>query len=108
VYVTSVPTRAGREQVSAAGGSQPRWNPDGSELFYVAADGKMMATAVQLGATFTAGTPRPLFDTQLSRVPLRQTYEVSADGQQFLLQVPAERPGSSINVVLNWPALLKR
>jgi len=107
VYVTGFPTPGGREQVSMAGGVQPRWRPDGRELFYLAPDGNLMAVAVQLGDTFTAETPRVLFATTLQRDALRQTYEVSSDGARFLLQVPVET-SPSFTVVLDWPALLSR
>ena len=39
VYVQSFPEPGAREQISTGGGSQPRWRPDGKELFYVGLDG---------------------------------------------------------------------
>jgi Tol biopolymer transport system component len=105
IYVTSFPTPGGREQVSTAGGVQPRWRPDGRELFYLAPDGNLMAIAVQPADTLIAETPRVLFNTSLQRDALRQTYAVSSDGERFLLQVPVET-SSSVTVVLDWPALL--
>ena len=39
--------KAGKWQISTAGGSQPRWRGDGKELFYVAPDRKLMATEVK-------------------------------------------------------------
>src|SRR5262249_32518692 len=43
IYVQSFPEGAGKRQVSTGGGNGPRWRQDGSELFYYAADGKLMA-----------------------------------------------------------------
>ncbi len=43
VFVTSFPDRAGKEHISTAGGEQPRWGRDDSELFYLAGDRKVMA-----------------------------------------------------------------
>ena len=93
--------------MSTAGGSQPRWRPDGRELFYLAPDGKLMSVAVQPGDTFAPDTPRALFDTPLQQEVLRQTYAVSADGTRFLLQAPAETTASTLTVVFDWPALIK-
>jgi len=57
VYVSSFPSGNGKWQVSRAGGQEPRWRQDGKELFYLSADGKMMAVAVTAGASFEAGSP---------------------------------------------------
>ena len=108
VYVTSFPSPAGREQVSVTSGTQPRWSRDGRELFYLSGDGKLMAVTVRAGETFAADTPQALFDSALDPNELRQTYAVSADGERFLLQAPAEGFASALTVVLNWPALLER
>jgi hypothetical protein len=44
---------------------QPEWRRDGKELFYIGADGKMMAVAVISDTgTFETGVPRPLFDVE--------------------------------------------
>jgi Tol biopolymer transport system component len=106
VYVTAFPTPAGREQISIAGGSQPRWAPDGSEVFYVGPDRRLMAVALRLGETIAADRPRVLFTTSLNTAAMRQTYDVSADGMRFLLQEPVEGSSAPLIVVQNWPALL--
>ena len=108
VYVQSFPTLTEKRQVSANGGSQPRWNRNGKELFYLAPDRKLMVVTIKPGATFDFDAPRPLFQTTLEVAALRQTYSVSRDGQRFLLNRPAEAAASPLTVVLNWPALLKR
>ena len=38
IYVLTFPEAGGKWQVTTAGGVQPRWRPDGQELFYVAPD----------------------------------------------------------------------
>jgi len=48
----------GKFQISTAGGGQPTWRGDGKEIFYVGADGKMMAVPVDLGESFF-GRVRP-------------------------------------------------
>lgn len=50
VYVAPFPGPGGKWQVSAAGGTSPRWRPDGKELFYLAPDGRLTAAAVDLKA----------------------------------------------------------
>jgi Tol biopolymer transport system component len=62
VYVQSFPATGGKWQISSGGGDEPLWRRDGKELFYVAADGKLMAAEVnQSASTFQAGVPKPLF-----------------------------------------------
>ena len=55
IYVTSFPDARGKWQVSHGGGDQPRWRSDGKELYYLAADGKIMAVPVKEGANFSSG-----------------------------------------------------
>ncbi len=86
VYVQSFPAGGGKRQISANGGTEPRWRRDGKELFYLAADGKLMAVQVKGNSTFEASVPRALF----VRPPLNlggrvhSSYSVAADGQRFL------------------------
>jgi hypothetical protein len=47
----------GQWQISAAVGDKPRWSRDGTELFYIAPDGKMMAVPVKPATTGTAFDP---------------------------------------------------
>jgi Tol biopolymer transport system component len=47
VYVRPFPSGEGVWRISVSGGDQPRWRGDGKELFYVAADGKIMAVSVR-------------------------------------------------------------
>ena len=117
VYVQSFPAGAGKFQVSTgAGGTQPRWRRDGKEIFYVAADGKLMAVDVTTAPNFQAGTPKALFDPRISLGgPPAYTYfryDVTADGKRFLANSAAGAQGSPVStpitVVLNWQAALKR
>ena len=108
IYVQSFPTLTGKWQISSSGGSQPRWRRDGRELFYVAADRKLMAASVTLAPSFTVEATRPLFETLLPFAPPRQEYEVSADGQRFLLNLPLDTTSPPMTVVVNWNALLKK
>jgi Tol biopolymer transport system component len=115
VYVQSFPAGAGKFQVSTgAGGVQPRWRRDGKELFYIAADGKLMAVQVKTAPEFEAGVPQPLFDPRIvsGAHPAWARYAVTADGKRFLVDtVESTQEGVTsepITVVLNWQAALKR
>jgi Tol biopolymer transport system component len=111
VYVQSFPNGERRTQVSSQGGTEPRWREDGQELFFLRSDRMMMAVPVSLRPTFQAEEPKTLFRT---RVPLmanafRSHYDVSADGERFLVNTapPSVRP-PAIHVVMDWRALLLR
>ncbi len=109
VYVQSFPPSGGKWQVSTGGGGQPHWRRDGKELFYISADKRMMAVSVQLDGTFEQGQPNPLFLTQVSSFISPDRYDVSADGQRFLINSPVEETsGSPIDVILNWTSTLKK
>jgi len=116
VYIQSFPTPGSKRQVSAGGGVQPRWRRDGSELFYLANDLKLMAVPVGSDPAMgrlEIGSPTTLFETRLSyrgtaALEMRQSYDVTADGQRFLLNLPANESGSTITVILNWTAGLKQ
>jgi Tol biopolymer transport system component len=99
-----------KRRISTGGGNQPRWRRDGRELFYVAADGQMMAVAVQAsGATFEHGAPRALFKTRMrweAPVFLGIQYDVASDGQRFLIATVVGEP-TPVSVILNWAADLK-
>jgi len=55
-------------RVSIDGGAQVRWNPNGKELFYIAADDRLMAVpihSVSDGKDIEPGTPSGLFATKV-------------------------------------------
>jgi dipeptidyl aminopeptidase/acylaminoacyl peptidase len=111
VYVQSFPNGEQRAQVSSQGGSEPRWRDDGRELFFLRADRTMMAMSVSLRPTFQAEEPSPLFQTRVPILanPYRWHYDVSADGERFLINTaPAFVPPPAIHVVMDWRALLPR
>ena len=110
VFVQSFPEPGRKVQVSKGGGSHARWRNDGKELFYLAADNKLMAVAVKEGSGFEAGPPTVLFEVSgLDRNFFRYPYAVAADGQRFLLLKPVEDSASRpMTIVQNWTGMLKR
>jgi hypothetical protein len=65
-----------------------------------------MAAAIDPATGITVDAPRALFPTGLRRGFQKRPYDVTADGQRFL--VPTMRPPDDFRVVLNWRALLPR
>jgi serine/threonine protein kinase/Tol biopolymer transport system component len=105
VYVQPFPDGPGRWQVSQDGGSQPLWRADGKELFYIDADGRLVAVPVAAGPTFEQGRSQVLFETRVPALlaPFRIGYAVSPDGQRFLLNnIRSDAEPVAITVVLNW------
>ncbi len=112
VYVQPYPGPGGKYQVSTEGGTEPVWNPNGKELFYRSGD-KMMAVEISTQPSFSAGKPKMLFQGPYLPTPLTfPSYDVSPDGQRFLMLKANERISSSsltqIVVVQNWFEELKR
>jgi hypothetical protein len=103
------PSRTGNWQLSNAGGEQPRWRSDGKELFYLAPDGKIMATPVTIGSNFDAGTPIGLFQAnprEMVATSEQFSYVVSRDGQKFLINTQLKTDLTPMSIVLNWTAKL--
>ena len=110
IYVQSFPDPGARIQVSANGGKSARWRRDGTELFYLGPDGSLMATPVQLGPRIEFGTQVALFrfvDPQQGPSG-RPNYDVTADGQRFIVSSIERRADPSLHVLVNWPALLEK
>lgn len=110
VYVQPFPAGSGRWQISTEGGAQPQWSRSGRELFYLAPDRKLMAVPIRSGAGFEPGSPRALFQTEVTGlVDARNHYVVAADGERFLVNTVVEEPPSApINVVVNWASPSRR
>ena len=110
IYVQPYPGPGGKWQVSVEGGTEPMWSRNGRELFYRSGT-KMMAVETTMQPIFSAGTPRVLFEGQYltSVFPIPGTaYDVSPDGQRFLMVKQGEQVPTQINVVQNWIEELKR
>ena len=72
-------------------------------------DWKMMAADVD-PVTAVVGVPHELFQTPLSFVSVRNStaYDVSGDGQRFLMDSTGQTANAPITVILNWDQELKR
>jgi Tol biopolymer transport system component len=112
VYVSPFLNGNGKWQVSSAGGQEPRWRQDGKELFYLSAEGKMMAVAVTTGASFEASSPVALFQTHRRQPVSSQdvfSYDVSGDGQKFLILTKVDEANAApLSVLLNWASDIEK
>ena len=103
IYVQPYPGPGGRAVVSRGGGREPVWSRSGKELFYRRGN-EMWAAPVASGATFEVETPQKLFEGRFvaeRAVSGSQSYDVSPDGQRFLLVQPTDQ-SSQLHVVVNW------
>jgi serine/threonine-protein kinase len=123
VYVEAVPGPGPRVPITASGGGSPVWRADARELFYARPtregqargaggfDVALMAVPVTLGATPTFGQPRSLFTGRFAMNNPARGYDVSPDGERFLmLQARPRAPDviTGLIVVQNWTEELKR
>ena len=107
VYVQAFPLSNDKHQISTGGGTDPAWRRDGTELFYLAADRRLMAAPVRSSARgFEPGIAKALFPIPGNAV--RRTYQPSGDGGKFLIARPMDETNAvPITVVLNWRAGIK-
>jgi Tol biopolymer transport system component len=109
IVVQQFPNATGKTQISSGGGMMPRWRADGKELFYVASDGTLMGVPITVasdGKTLQPGAPVPLVRNRIVFDAYRGVrsgrYSVTADGQRFLMVVPAEEAVAPVVIFLNW------
>jgi serine/threonine protein kinase len=104
VYVQSTSGGGGKWQVSTTGGIEPHWRGDGREIFYASAGSIWAVDVVAAASSFKAGVPRRLFDATILTSVTTTAFDVSPDGQRFLVSVPSAQPTGSaqrIRVLLN-------
>jgi Tol biopolymer transport system component len=108
VFIRPVIGEGGVRRVSVEGGVEPHWSPNG-ELFFRNGP-RVLAVDVRTQPDLAVGTPRTLFEGPyvLSGVWDRN-YDVTADGQRFLMVRQADAGESTvrINIVVNWLEELK-
>jgi Tol biopolymer transport system component/predicted Ser/Thr protein kinase len=108
VFVTSVERTGGKWQASNPAGYNPRWRGDGKELYYIAPDLTMMAAQIEgVGAEIRVGAVSPLFQSHAVSNP-DYSYDVTADGQRFLVSSLDEEAAAPITLVVNWKEGLKK
>jgi hypothetical protein len=96
--------------VSTGGGTQPRWSPDGRELFFVSPELSMMAAPVGTAPgddrTLEVGAPTALFPVRPAGDSLAEIvkaqYAVARDGRFLLHESAEESAAVPITLILNW------
>ena len=102
VYVQPFPGGGQVVPVSAGPGTEPVWARDGRRLFYRNGS-EMFEVEVTTGPSFTASTPRLLFDEPYRTNPDGlANYDVSIDGERFLMMSGSSTTEASIVLVQNW------
>jgi Tol biopolymer transport system component len=109
IYIDAFPEPRGKIPVSTSGGQYPKWGAGGRELFYISPENKLMAVKLKMGSdTVQPSAPRELFQLPLRATTAGVLYEPSRDGQRFLVLTSPEAAQQSLNVIVNWPALLNK
>ncbi len=114
VWVQGHPGGAAPVRVSTNGGYEPRWAPNGRELYYIQVN-TMMAVAVDTaGAELSFTAPERLFSGRysMSEPGTSMSYDVAPDGRFLMIEPPAsvgpDAPPTSIFVVQNWTEELEQ
>jgi serine/threonine-protein kinase len=110
IYITPFPGGGAKWQVSTAGGLSPKWRADSKELYFLSYDANMNAVDVSgSGGSVTLGTPQTLFSNTLQGQNFGP-YDVTADGEHFLLNGAGELDGANtpLTLLTNWAAGLKK
>ena len=107
IYVRAFPDSDQKWMISNGGGIMPAWRGDGREIYYVSLDREMMAVEVTPGASFETASPVVLFDAPVRIHPTIQ-YDVSRDGQRFLLNRLVESSAvEPLTMLQNWDLKLE-
>jgi Tol biopolymer transport system component len=108
IYVSPFPWTGAKWQVSTSGGDVPRWRHDGKELFFLPeGENQFMSADVNgTGSSFEVGTVHQLFRANVSG--FGWLYDVSRDGQRFIVVTAGEESSQPLTLVQNWTAELKR
>jgi len=109
VYIDAFPEPRGKKRISTAGGAGPSWRADGRELFFISPENKLMAVSLKVGVeAIEPSAPRELFQLPVRSSSAGPAYQPGLDGQRFLVLTSPEIAPQSLNVIVNWPALLKK
>ena len=111
IYVVPFPWTGAKWQISASGGTRPRWRRDGKEiLFEVPGSGKVMAAQVNShGSNFEPGDVRLLFEgNNLPPNNAGSQWSLTSDGQRLLAITTGETGSAPLTMIQNWTAELKK
>ena len=112
IYVQAFPgaeaSPKGRWRISNGGAYDVKWRGDGKEVYYQTLNGKVMAATIQAGPQgLRAETPRELFAPNFVAASLHN-FDVTGDGQRFLLMLNVGQNSNRLTIVSNWQAALRK
>ena len=114
VYVRRFPGPTGRLLISTGGGRFPIWSRNGRELFFRAADGRIMVVPYTAkGDSFEPGRPHVWSEMHSPGLGSIPTYDLAPDGKRFAVVLnpdgtEGEKPITSVTVLLNFFDELRR
>ena len=109
IYVQAYPGPGAKVQISTEGGTEPIWAGNGRELFYRSGRKILVVPLIKTSPELIAGKPVQLFDGPYSSDAYRRGYDVTPDGQRFIMvMVPEGSAPRQINVIVNWFEELRR
>ncbi len=103
IYITSFPKPAGHWPVSVAGGTSPRWMPDGSAIVYEKSNKYFIVPIETAGPRPRPGKPRLLFEGTYDN-----EYSIARDGRIAIIKDGPQPTATQFNIVMNWGEELKR
>jgi serine/threonine protein kinase len=107
VYVVPFPAAGAKTQVSNTGGWLARFR--GNELFYVTLANRLMVAQIHTQPSFGVDSIKPLFQMDFPNAASSDPmYDVSPDGQHFAVLTADRNKSTSITLLTNWPAELKK
>jgi Tol biopolymer transport system component len=109
IYVRPYPGPGEKITISIDGANEPVWTRGGRELFYRNGD-QIFAVDVSTLPALGAGKARKILERDYERTStLWPNFDVSADGQQFLMVKTLQDDAPAyVAAVLNWDTELKR
>jgi serine/threonine protein kinase/Tol biopolymer transport system component len=85
VFVRPFPRGEGRWQISASGGRTPTWSRASPELFYLAADRRLMKVSYTIdGASFAASAPERWSEATIDSRPGQRWFDLHPDGKRVI------------------------
>ena len=112
LYLAAFPAGTPRQRISTgAGGARPReavWAKDGRELFYRQGS-QMLSVRIPSQPDHPIGRPTVLFEGSYYSWggPGIVNFDVSPDGQRFLMLKPVDDPAPHVNLVLGLDRLIR-
>lgn len=88
-------------EVSRDGGFVPQWTRDGRSIVWIDQAGNFLSAEITSGAELQSGQPKRILEAQY-----RGAFDLAPDGEMVVAATPDN--ASSIQVIVNWPELMKR